>query len=114
MSMGQARRLPLLPLLLLLLCARPAPGQGGDNQDHHRSAAEPCSLNGYLRQGRCVCDPGWRGPECDALATAPSRVLWPQLADGDPRLMDSPALSWGGSLLFEEATGLWYCAVAFA
>ena len=66
-----------------------------------------CSLNGELQGGSCVCDPGWHGPVCANLAVAPSRVLWPQLSDGDPRTIDAPSLSWGGSLL-QDSSGAWH------
>lgn len=85
--------------LLLVLLVAPLVAQ----------AAEQCSLNGdLLASGQCRCDPGWYGPRCSALAVAPSRVLWPQLSDGDPRSMDSSSLSWGGSLLHDTSTGLWH------
>lgn len=72
-------------------------------------AVAQCSLNGaLLPSGQCQCDPGWSGPRCSALAVAQSRVLWPQLSDGDPRSMDSSSLSWGGSLLRDHSTGLWH------
>jgi hypothetical protein len=65
--------------------------------------ADACSLNGRLsdeatsgRGSVCTCDPGWRGAKCQALDVAPSRVLWPQLSDGDPRNTDCSSLSWGG------------------
>ena len=57
----------LLATMALLLAARSA-AQGG----------EPCSLNGELKSGACVCDPGWSGAKCSALAVAPSYVLWHQ------------------------------------
>lgn len=76
------------------------------------SAGDPivCSLNGqqHLGVGPCVCDPGWAGKTCANLAVAPSRVLWPQLADGDPRTRSSSSLSWGGSVLYDGATKLWH------
>ena len=86
-----------LQLVLLLLPAAAA------------ARTEPCSLNGErLPSGSCSCDPGWTGARCSSLAVAPSRVLWPQLADGDPRSTDSSSLSWGGSLLQDATTGLWH------
>ena len=87
----------LLATMALLLAARSAV-QGG----------EPCSLNGELKSGACVCDPGWSGAKCSALAVAPSYVLWPQLSDGDPRTHDAPSLSWGGSVLQDKATKRWH------
>ena len=71
-------------------------------------AEEPCSLNGELNSGVCVCDPGWSGAKCSALAVAPSHVLWPQLSDGDPRSHDASSLSWGGSVLQDATTKRWH------
>ena len=74
-------------------------------------ATPPCSLNGQLRAGStsdCACDPGWTGTACTNLAVSPSRVLWPQLSDGDPRTIDAPSLSWGGSVLYDAKTRLWH------
>jgi hypothetical protein len=83
--------------LLVLLC-------------HARGQEPLCSLNGELdtSSGKCVCDPGWKGRRCSTLAVARSRVLWPQLADGDPRTTDSASLSWGGSLMQDPITRLWH------
>jgi hypothetical protein len=95
--MSQQERWMALPMGLLVLMGAVTATVG------------PCSLNGEVSTGgACSCDPGWRGPSCAQLDVAPSRVLWPQLSDGDPRTFDAPSLSWGGSLLRDNTTGLWH------
>ena len=35
------------------------------------STPDPCSLNGDLVNGKCVCDPGWKGNNCTLLKLLP-------------------------------------------
>jgi hypothetical protein len=40
----------------------------------------PCSLNGELRGGACVCDKGWTGPKCGQLDLLPAPPLAAQVS----------------------------------
>ena len=63
-----------------------------------------CSLNGACVARRCVCDAAWRGDRCSTLALLPTR------ADAGLRAVDGGVntSSWGGSVLWDEASGLYY------
>ena len=96
-SMLRSKTCKLSKLLVLTMLKLPAGGAPAATDSGE--VEEPCSLNGELKSGACVCDPGWSGAKCNALAVAPSHVLWPQLSDGDPRTHDASSLSWGGSVM---------------
>lgn len=75
------------------------------------SAKPPCSLNGVLRQGRCVCDPGWRSGatgSCELLNLADtlSSLHGTDLRPGDPTAPGNTTWLWGGSPI--EVAGAWH------
>ena len=39
-----------------------------------QSPPPPCSLNGEMQGGKCVCDRPWTGPECSTLQFKPIAV----------------------------------------
>merc|ERR1719443_2885806 len=66
------------------------------------SAARPC-FNGDCVDGNCVCDIGWRGPECSQLDLLPAK----RSAPGVP--MDGAHPTWGGTAVWED--GRWHLIV---
>ena len=72
------------------------------------AATVQCSMNGQPGNSACVCDPGWTGDTCNLLAVRRSRVLWPQLSEGDPRFHHGASQSWDGSMQHDIETGQWH------
>eukprot|EP01043_Picozoa_sp_COSAG02_P055807 COSAG02_NODE_6531_length_3514_cov_2.254173_1_plen_330_part_00 len=65
---------------------------------------EECSLLGLCREGRCICDPPWRGPSCSTLAVGPTS---PRGAYGvTPRVT-----SWGGLPILSNDDALYHLFV---
>ena len=56
----------------------------------------PCSLNGELVGGSCVCDKPWTGPDCSSLSFQP--VTFPQGYGMSPNVT-----SWGGNAIFDDS-----------
>ena len=80
---------------------------GGQPQCLGAASPPPCSLNGDLDQttGKCVCDPAWKGDECDLLNVQP---LASDVAIGYKN--KSGFDSWGGNAIFED--GKWHLFAA--
>lgn len=65
---------------------------------------DDCQLNGVCTAGACVCDAPWAGAACTALQFAP--------ASRAAGLNRSAASSWGGSVVFNPADGLFHMHAA--
>ena len=55
-----------------------------------------CSLNGVCKEGRCACDPGWRGDRCNFLDLKPPDRLQPH------GYYNGSMPTWGGDVIFEN------------
>ena len=61
----------------------------------------PCSLNGELRGGSCVCDSGWTGPKCGQLALLAAPQLSAQVTSAAATSSDNSQANstWGISVI---------------
>jgi hypothetical protein len=73
-----------------------------------------CNLNGVCDKstGRCTCDRGWRGENCELMSLLP-----PKRGDGtcDPSLNGTArgwSTTWGGRPIQDSTTGFWHYHVA--
>jgi hypothetical protein len=66
---------------------------------------DPCSLNGEIVSGKCVCDPGWYGDDCGMIAvvTGSSKLGYHNMSSG-------VGASWGANSVFAE--GMWHAFIA--
>jgi len=64
-----------------------------------------CSLNGELVNGRCQCDPQWKGDDCERLNLLPAQADAGLQAKGN-------FSSWGGSVQRDEVTGVYHMFAA--
>jgi hypothetical protein len=61
----------------------------------------PCSLNGELRGGACVCDKGWTGPKCGQFDLLPAPPLAAQVSAAAATSSDKSMANstWGISVI---------------
>ena len=70
------------------------------------SDAASCNYNGACEASACVCAPQWTGSACATLTVQPAS----QMAGFHSPHIPGPDVnvsSWGGSILLDEATGVW-------
>eukprot|EP00041_Stephanoeca_diplocostata_P018125 m.377693 g.377693 ORF g.377693 m.377693 type:complete len:396 (+) comp20926_c2_seq11:178-1365(+) len=79
----------LFVLLPFMSLAFPSPAQSADTS---------CSLLGTKVDGKCVCDPGWKGEDCATMDLAPVAAI--------SGYINHTYASWGGRPLF--ANGKWH------
>ena len=78
------------------------------------SVDNDCSLNGDLRNGRCVCDPAWEGPDCELLRLLPANPeAGLQLHRQHPN-NNGLYSSWGGSVLKRSRLHCPLCAYSYS
>ena len=71
-----------------------------------------CSLTGSCTAAKCRCDAAWTGPACEQLHLLPARrtALYP--AGGHAtELPSNRSFPWGGSVVKDDATGLYHLFV---
>ena len=61
-------------------------------------------FQGRCAGGRCSCDTGWTGEQCQRLDLLP--------ASADAGLQDPELSSWGGSVLQNKSDGTWHMYAA--
>ena len=82
------------------------PTAGGPEAPAREGQRAACALNGAPdATGRCVCDPGWRGPRCAALDVRPAAAE----GGGLFGLRDTARPTWGGGGVLED--GRWHLIV---
>ena len=67
-----------------------------------------CSYNGRCGGGQCACAPQWTGPACATLALLPASRTAGFHSPHNTDQADVNTSSWGGSILRDEATGIWH------
>ena len=61
-----------------------------------------------LGGGQCVCALQWTGPACATLALLPASRTAGFHSPHNTHQADVNTSSWGGSILRDEATGIWH------
>ena len=111
-AFGVLALLPRLPPPAAAAAARaplPPPAASAPPISFACAADADCALNGVCDGGQCACDAAWETAAgarfgCSTLALLPaSRTSGLHSLDGGRNTS-----SWGGSVLLDEATGLWH------
>jgi hypothetical protein len=102
-----------LSLLALSLHGSLSSGAGVLSSAAQPPAPPPCSLNGLLQNGKCVClnNSGWTGSTCNSLSLLPAAAL-----SAATQTYYHPSLnlslpfdnSWGISVLPDDTPGTWH------
>ena len=63
------------------------------------TTALDCSLAGLCISGRCKCDPGWTGQDCNSLSVSPNATT---------AVSSVNRTVWGGHAAFDSSDGVWH------
>ena len=78
------------------------------SQNDKCTSAFDCSYNGDCVDHTCKCAPQWNGVNCDALNLLPTNK-----SSGYQYTLDSQRVSsWGGSVVYDNATGIYHMYAA--